>query len=50
MIDYKNYKNTNKNKNKERSDCVNKNSILSWVIFTVITVLLWEVAIKTLFR
>jgi hypothetical protein len=48
MIDYKNYKITNENK--ERSDCVNKNSILSWVIFTVITVLLWEVAIEILFK
>jgi hypothetical protein len=39
MIDYKNYKITKKN----------KNSILDWVVFTVITVLLWIAVIEILF-
>jgi hypothetical protein len=40
MIDYKNYKVTK----------TNKNGIWAWVIFTLITTLLWITTIEILFR
>jgi hypothetical protein len=48
MIDYKNYKITKKNK--EQSDCKNKNSILDWIIFGIIVATLWGIAIEMLFK
>jgi hypothetical protein len=48
MIDYKNYKVTKTNK--EQSDYASKNGIWVWIIFTLITILLWITTIEMLFK